>query len=76
MGYAWGYIGSIVPFVLSIGLVLGRNAFHLSLTAAMILAFSITATWWLINSLPLLKVYEQKYYILNKQQSLKIPSAV
>ena len=71
LGYAWGYIGSIVPFVLSIGLVLGRNAFHLSLTAAMILAFSITATWWLINSLPLLKVYEQKYYIPKQTAVLK-----
>ena len=71
LGYAWGYIGSIVPFVLNIGLVLGRNAFHLSLTAAMILAFSITATWWLINSLPLLKVYKQKYYIPKQTAVLK-----
>src|SRR5699024_11393236 len=44
---------------------------YTTLFRSMILAFSITATWWLINSLPLLKVYEQKYYIPKQTAVLK-----
>ena len=34
-GYAWGYIGSCVPFVLSLGIVLFADALGLTLRAAM-----------------------------------------
>ncbi len=62
-GYAWGYIGSCVPFVISLGLVLGSDKIGISGTLAMVLAFGINAAWWLGVTIPLLKNYEQKYYV-------------
>lgn len=70
-GYAWGYIGSCVPFVASLGLVLGQDAIGISGTVAMVLAFCINALWWLGVTIPLLKNYEQKYYVETAQEGAK-----
>lgn len=70
-GYAWGYIGSCVPFVISLGLVLGADAIGISGTMAMMLAFLINAAWWLGVTIPLLKNYEQKYYVENEKSRIK-----
>ncbi|MBQ9613379.1 MAG: MFS transporter [Lachnospiraceae bacterium] len=61
-GYAWGYIGSCVPFVACLVLVLMSDKIGISQGTAMMLAFMITALWWFGVSTPLLKVYEQKHY--------------
>ena len=61
-GYAWGYIGSCIPFVLCLALVLGKDLFGLSMTTAMIMAFMITALWWLGCASPLVKNYRQKHW--------------
>ena len=61
-GYAWGYIGSCIPFVISLVIVLGGGNIGLSTQASMILAFIIMAVWWLCSSLPLLRSYRQKYF--------------
>lgn len=58
-GYAWGYIGSCIPFVLSLILVLGGEGMGLSMTAAMAAAFLINAVWWLLCTLPLLRHFRQ-----------------
>lgn len=62
-GYAWGYIGSCVPFVACLGLVLGADRIGISMELAMGISFVIVALWWLGMSLPLIKQYEQKYYV-------------
>lgn len=62
-GFAWGYIGSCVPFVACLVLVLGSGKLGISMEAAMGIAFVIVALWWLGMSVPLLKRYEQKYYV-------------
>lgn len=61
-GYAWGYIGSCIPFVICLGVVLGGPSLGFDIQLCMILAFIITALWWLMSSFPLLKSYKQKYY--------------
>ena len=61
-GYAWGYIGSCIPFVACLGVVLGADTLGIGTQAAMILAFIITALWWLCSSVPLLRSYRQKYF--------------
>lgn len=58
-GYAWGYIGSCVPFVLSLILVLGGGKLGISMTAAMAGAFLMNAVWWLLCTLPLLRHFRQ-----------------
>ncbi len=62
-GFAWGYIGSCIPFVACLGLVLGADSIGIGMQTAMILAFIITALWWLGSSVPLLRAYKQRYYV-------------
>lgn len=59
MGYAFGYIGSVIPFIVCLVLVLMCDTFGLSQSAAMSISFLITAAWWLWCSMPLLKRYHQ-----------------
>ena len=66
-GYAWGYIGSCIPFLISLVLVLFYQQLSISMMTAMTLAFLINALWWLACSLPLLKNYRQKYYVEKKE---------
>ena len=63
MGYAFGYIGSVIPFVICLILVLGHGAFGLSQSAAMAIAFLVTAGWWVLCSLPLLRRYRQTAFV-------------
>lgn len=62
-GYAWGYIGSCIPFILSLVLVLFGENFGVSMGTSMMLAFVITAVWWVLFSVPLLKSYKQKNFV-------------
>ena len=62
-GYAWGYIGSCIPFLVCLALVLGAGAIGLSMETAMMLSFAIVALWWIGMSLPLLREYRQKHYV-------------
>ncbi len=62
-GYAWGYIGSVVPFLMIIALILtapsggGLPVFQTKI------GFVIVAVWWLIFSIPMLRHVRQRYYI-------------
>jgi UMF1 family MFS transporter len=62
-GYAWGYIGSVIPFVICLVLVLAGDSFGLSQTAAMVIAFLVTAIWWAVFTLPLARQYKQTSYV-------------
>ena len=55
MGYAYGYIGSVIPFVICLALVLGYELIGISQTTALIIAFIITAVWWIGGAVPLVK---------------------
>ncbi len=71
-GYAWGYIGSCLPFVVTVvvyvlyampDLFVEEGQTILSLQAAMILVFLITAVWWVACTLPLWKSYKQIHFV-------------
>lgn len=62
-GYAWGYIGSCIPFVLALLVVLGYESIGIRFETAMLLAFVIIGLWWLLCTLPILKEYRQLHYI-------------
>lgn len=70
-GYAWGYIGSCIPFIIGLVLVLMYESIGISFNLAMSLALFITAGWWLFMSLPLLKVYEQTHYVEKPKHVIK-----
>lgn len=62
-GYAWGYIGSCIPFVISIAMISLGPKIGVSSKGTIIFAFVLTALWWLVFSIPLYKSYEQKYFV-------------
>ena len=62
-GYAWGYIASVVPFIISLIFVLMYDKIGMTLKTAMMIAFILNAVWWISSTLPLVKSYKQKYYI-------------
>lgn len=62
-GYAWGYIGSCIPFGATLVLILGAGKIGISLEMAMGISFGIIALWWLGLSTPLLQDYRQKHYV-------------
>ena len=62
-GYAYGYIGSVIPFVLCLAVVLGNEIIGISMTTAMTIAFLLTAVWWTALTVPLLKKYKQTAYV-------------
>lgn len=71
MGYAYGYIGSVVPFVACLALVLAGGSFGIDQTTAMILSFLITAIWWAVFTVPLLRRYKQVAYVERGQQPVR-----
>ncbi|MGX2960850.1 MFS transporter [Peribacillus sp. JNUCC 23] len=64
-GYALGYIGSTIPFVISIAFIIlaQQEIMPISVTVASQIAFVITALWWGLFTIPMLKNVEQKYYV-------------
>lgn len=70
-GYAWGYIGSCVPFVVSLALIFGADYIGISGTVATAGAFIINALWWAVVTIPLLKNYKQNYYVETKVNGVK-----
>jgi len=73
MGYAFGYIGSTIPFILCMLFVVlamyGIGPF--SLIMAYRIAFVITAVWWLVFSIPMIKNVHQKYGIEPEKHYIK-----
>ena len=62
LGYAWGYIGSCVPFILSLAIVLGGGAVGIDMALGMKIAFLITAAWWVAFSIPLIRNVHQTHF--------------
>lgn len=61
-GYAWGYIGSCVPFIVCILLILvGPSALGLDMLFCVQVSFTITGIWWLAFTVPLVRTYKQRY---------------
>lgn len=61
-GYAWGYVGSTIPFILCIALIFGGpSILGLDTLTCTRLTFLITGAWWLAFTIPLLRTYEQRF---------------
>lgn len=64
-GMGLGYIGSTIPFIISIAIIVLAQGglIPTSTTIASKIAFLITALWWGLFTIPMLKNVKQKYYI-------------
>lgn len=77
-GYAWGYIGSCIPFIICLAIYMlsimpigGVYLLPFSETRAIQIGMIITGVWWLLVTLPLLKNYEQKYGVEPTKNQIK-----
>jgi len=70
MGYAYGYIGSVIPFIVCLVLVLMPDLLGLTMGSAMVIAFLLIAVWWIGCTLPLLKGYRQSAYVVAEKNAL------
>ena len=62
-GYAWGYIGSCIPFIVCLIVVLGGPSLGIISTATgMRISFVITALWWVAFTIPLIRDVHQTHY--------------
>jgi len=76
-GYAWGYIGSCIPFLLAlIAYVLGPDAGMVGSVneagvrmgilpgnLSKMIGFAVTGIWWLVVTMPLIRNYRQVNYV-------------
>ena len=67
-GYAWGYIGSCIPFIVAmvayiISGGLKEDLMLISPQAGKIIGFTVTGLWWLMVTVPLIKNYKQMNYV-------------
>ncbi len=64
-GFAWGYIGSCIPFVLCLGLYVlatmpkDNPIIGIGEGNSIIIGMAITGVWWFVLSIPLLRTYKQ-----------------
>ncbi len=71
-GYGMGYLGSTIPFVICLALILlaERDIIALSVTIATQISFLLTALWWGLFSIPLFKNVTQNYYIAREPKPI------
>lgn len=71
LGYAWGYIGSCIPFTISLVLILSSDKLNVSSTTMTLVSFLFVAVWWTVITIPLLKNYKQLHYIEGGKHPVK-----
>ncbi len=62
-GFAFGYIGSCIPFIAGLALVLSSDAIGITQMQAMTAAFVISAVWWFLSTVPLWRMFRQIHYV-------------
>jgi len=64
-GYAWGYIGSVVPFLVIIAMIMtaSENSGVFLPVFQTKIGFILVAVWWLVFSIPMIKNVKQRYFI-------------
>ena len=70
-GFAFGYIGSVIPFTISIMLIQYPSLLGLDTMGATRIAFIITAVWWTALTIPMLVNVKQEYFIEPESQPIK-----
>lgn len=71
LGYAWGYIGSCIPFLLCLVLVFGAERISISMTTAMTISFAMIAIWWIAFAIPLFLRYRQIHFVKDSRFGIR-----
>lgn len=75
-GFAMGYIGSCIPFIVCLVFVVFSELVdgtpnYFTFETAVIISLVITGVWWLVMSLPLFKEYQQSHFNVIRNGALK-----
>ncbi len=70
-GFAYGYIGSVFPFILSLVLIAIAPKIGLSTVLATKMTFVLTSLWWGLFTIPLLKDVRQKYGVEKRPKIIR-----
>ena len=76
-GYAWGYIGSCIPFIIAMVayVISGGGGIMkepmISAQLGRIIGFAVTGLWWLMVTVPLIKHYRQSNYVEPEDHAIK-----
>ncbi len=70
-GYGYGYIGSVIPFVVIIGLIFGSGTGESLPAQAAKIGFVIVALWWLLFSIPIIKNVHQVHSMPASQTAMR-----
>ncbi|MDO4807954.1 MAG: MFS transporter [Coriobacteriales bacterium] len=70
-GFAWGYVGSCIPFIACLLIVLNAGSLGISTKAAMNMSFFITAAWWVVFTIPLIKNVKQTSFKPKQPRALR-----
>ena len=62
-GFGWGYIGSTIPFVAGLALIMSAEKIGLTTGGATRLSFLITGAWWAVFSFPMIRNVKQQFGI-------------
>jgi MFS transporter, UMF1 family len=74
IGFGLGYIGSVIPFLLVITIIIPIQIMNKSKLIPIIpskISFIIVVVWWFIFSIPMIKNVKQIYFVENNSHFLK-----
>ena len=76
-GYAYGYIGSDIQFLLCLGLIMGHNSFGLSQSEAVRMVLAFSGIWWAgFSVFTWMLVHEEKSTVLLPEEFRDKPLAI
>ena len=70
-GYAWGYLGSCIPFLAALVLYYLGTIGKVPIKLAITVDFIIVAVWWFGVTVPLLKNYHQIHFVETDANAIK-----
>ncbi|MBR0086858.1 MAG: MFS transporter [Lachnospiraceae bacterium] len=72
-GYAWGYIGSCIPFAVALAAyLLGPDMLDkIPGRLSMIIGYAVTGIWWFLVTIPLIKNYKQRNYVETEKHAVR-----
>lgn len=69
-GYGYGYIGSVIPFMLIIGLIVKGGMGDGLPPLQTRIGFLVVTLWWLLLSLPAIKDLKQRHFVAPSQSPI------
>jgi UMF1 family MFS transporter len=70
-GYAWGYVGSLIPFGCCIAIMYGGGIIGIDQALGVRIGFVVTAIWWALFAIPLIRNVHQTHFKPKEAHAVK-----